>query len=204
MKKAEEYIAANTSDQGPEGEGTKQESAPKQPGQVAETPVVYVVSEPTELIETKGDPLYKPIPQTALEYAENTNANLFRVGGQSYILISGRWFKGASLDGPWTFVNGKDLPADFAKIPTDSPKGTVLASVPGTSAAEEALIANSIPQTATMTRVAANLTVKHDREPAVAPVEETSMQYAKNTSAAVLKVSDGNYYSVEAGVWFKA
>ncbi|MFL6447522.1 MAG: hypothetical protein ACJ746_07515 [Bryobacteraceae bacterium] len=204
MKKAEEYIAANTPDQAQEGEGAKQESAPKQPGQVAETPVVYVVSEPTELIETKGDPRYKSIPGTQLEYAENTNANLFRFGGESYLLISGRWFKGASLDGPWAFVNGKDLPADFSKIPPDDPKGTVLASVPGTSAAEEALIANSIPQTATITRAEAKLTVKYDGEPAFAPVEETSMHYAKNTSAAVIKVSDGSYYSVEAGVWFKA
>ena len=30
------------------------------------------------------------------------------------------------------------------------------------------------------------------------------MTYAKNTSAAVIKVSDNNYYCVEAGVWFKA
>ena len=46
------------------------------------------------------------------------------------------------------------MPADFAKIPVDSPKATVLASVPGTPQAAEGLIANSIPQTATITRSA--------------------------------------------------
>jgi len=204
MKKAEEYIVARTPDQGPEGQGAKQQSAPKQPGQVAETPVVDVVLGPTELIETKGEPQYKPIPGTGLEYAENTNANLFRLAGQYYLLISGRWFKCASLDGAWTFVNGKDLPPDFARIPADNPKGTVLASVPGTSASEEALIANSIPQTATITRTEAKITVQYDGEAAFAPIEGTSMQYAKNTSAAVIKVSAGNYYAVEAGVWFRA
>ena len=165
---------------------------------------MYAVVEPVELIETKGEPHYQAIPETRLEYAENTNANLFRLSGAYYLLISGRWFKGVSLDGPWSFVDGKDLPPDFAKIPTDNPKGTVLASVPGTSASEEALIANSIPQTATITRAEAKLTVKYDDQATFAPIEGTSMQYANNTSAAVIKVSEGNYYSVEAGVWFKA
>jgi hypothetical protein len=66
------------------------------------------------------------------------------------------------------------------------------------------LIANSIPQTATITRAEAKITVQYDGDAAFAPIEGTSMQYAKNTSAAVIKVSDGNYYAVEAGVWFKA
>ncbi len=51
------------------------------------------------------------------------------------------------------------MPPDFAKIPVDSPKATVLASVPGTPQAQEGLIANSIPQTATITRSEAKLTV---------------------------------------------
>jgi hypothetical protein len=198
MKRAEQYVVSHTPDQSQEGEAAKQQSAPKQPGQVVETPVVYVMYKPTELIETKGEPQYKPIPETKLQFAENTNANLFHAGAEYYLLISGRWFKGDSLEGPWTFVNGNDLPPDFARIPTGSPKGTVLASVPGTSAAEEALIANSIPQTATITRAEAKLTVQYDGEPKFAPVEGTSMQYANNTSAAVIKASDGNYYSVEA------
>jgi hypothetical protein len=216
MKKAEQYIVSHTPEQGPEAEAAKQQSSPQQPGQtqqpgqvqqpgqLAETPAVYVVYKPAELIETKGEPQYKPIPQTKLEYAENTNANLFRLGAEYYLLISGRWFKSGSQDGPWTFVNGTDLPPDFAAIPTDNPKATVLASVPGTSASQEALIANSIPQTATITRAEAKLTVQYDGEPTFARIEGTSMQYAKNTSASVIKVSDGSYYSVEAGVWFKA
>ena len=208
MNKAEQYVAAHTPDQGPEGQQANQQasqqSAPKQPGQKAETPNVYVVSSPTELIETKGEPQFKPIPETKLEYAENTNANLFRLEGVYYLLISGRWFKAASLRGPWTFVYGKDLPPDFARIPSDSPKATVLASVPATPASQEALIANSIPQTATITRSEAKLTVQYDGKATFGPIEGTTMEYAKNTSAAVIKVSEGNYYSVEAGVWFKA
>src|SRR5205823_10567751 len=127
-----------------------------------------------------------------------------RLEGVYYLLISGRWFKGGSLRGPWSFVDGKDLPPDFAKVPMDNPKATVLASVPATPASQEALIANSIPQTATITRAEAKLTVQYDGKATFAAIEGTTMEYANNTSAAVIKVSEGNYYSVEAGVWFKA
>ena len=208
MKKAEEWVVANTPAQtlqtAQTSQQTSQQASLKEAGKHAEIPVVFVAFGPTELIETKGDPQYNPIPGTGLEYVVNTNGNIFRLSGQYYILVSGRWFKGASLDGPWTYVDGKDMPPDFAKIPTDSPKATVLASVPGTPESKEALIANSIPQTATITRSEAKLTVQYDGEATFVPVEGTSMSYAKNTSAAVVKVSDNNYYCVEAGVWFKA
>ena len=203
MKKAEEYVVSQTQAQTLDTEAGSKQPSLKEQGKNAEIPTVYVVFGPAELIETKGEPQYKPITGTGLEYVDNTNGNLFRLGGQYYILISGRWFKGASLDGPWSFVSGDELPPDFAKIPLDSPKSTVLASVPGTPQAKEALIANSIPQTATITRSEAKLTVQYDGEATFVPIEGTSMTYAKNTSAPVIKVSDNNYYCVEAGVWFK-
>ncbi len=131
MKKAEEYIVKQNLGQQPEGEQAKpQQPSLKDQGKKAEIPVVFVVYAPAELIETKGDPKYNPIPGTGLEYVINTNGNIFKLDGQYYILISGRWFKAASLDGPWSYVGAKDMPADFAKIPTDNPKATVLASVP--------------------------------------------------------------------------
>jgi hypothetical protein len=42
---------------------------------------------------------------------------------------------------PWSFVDGDALPKDFAKIPEENPKSNVLATVPGTPAAQEAVIA---------------------------------------------------------------
>ncbi len=206
MKKAEEYVVTKTQDQTLQNRQSSQSTQPslKEAGKKAELPVVYVSFAPAELVETKGEPQYNPIPGTGLEYATNTNGNIFRLASESYILISGRWFKAASLNGPWAFVSATDMPPDFAKIPPDSPKGTVLASVPGTPQSKEALIANSIPQTATITRSEAKLTVQYDGEATFVPITGTSMSYAKNTSAAVIKVSDNNYYCVEAGVWFKA
>ena len=207
MKRAEKIIVSQNETQHPEDQRNKQQPSLKGTGkkaEFAEIPVVHVVFGPAELIETKGEPKYDLITSSSLEYVSNTNGNIFRLGGEHYILLSGRWFKDATLDGPWTFVTAADMPADFSKIPTDHTKAVVLASVPGTPEAKEALIANSIPQTATITRSEAKLTVQYDGEVTFVPIEGTSMSYAKNTSAAVIKVSDNDYYCVEAAVWFKA
>ena len=216
MKKAEEYVVNKTGGQAlqtdsaprtsaqPSGQGATAPPSLKGAGKNAEIPTVYVAFGPTELLETRGDPVFQPIPGTGLEYAENTNGDFFRFNGQYYVLISGRWFKSPSWQGPWTFVNAAEMPPDFAKIPESSPKASVLASVPDTPQAKEGIIANSIPQTATITRSEAKLTVVYDSDPVFVPVEGTAMFYAKNTSVPVIKVSDNGYYCVEAGVWFKA
>src|SRR5205807_4636619 len=120
---------------------------------------VFASSEPAELMETQGEPDYATIEGTNLLRVKNTRSNVFVDGstGESYVLVSGRWFKAPSRQGPWSFVAGKDLPAGFSKIPASSPAGEVLASVPSTPEAEEAVIANDLPETATITRSEAQL-----------------------------------------------
>ena len=64
---------------------------------------------------------------------------------------------------------------------------STLASVPGTPQAQEALIANSIPQTASITRSEAELNVKYDGEAVFVPIQGTSMSYAQNCRCFVLR-----------------
>jgi hypothetical protein len=168
-------------------------------------PDVYVSLIPAELIVTEGQPQFEPISGSDLKYVKNTSANIFLDDSTRdyYILISGRWFRSKSLErGPWEFVDGKHLPQSFSKIPESSPKAGVLASVPGTAPAKEALIANSIPQTATITRSKARLDVKYDGTPQFKKIEGTELQYAVNTATPVIRVNDKNYFAVENAVWF--
>jgi hypothetical protein len=168
-------------------------------------PEIYVSQTPAELLMTDGPPQFEVIPEAKLEYLKNTSGNIFRdtAAQDYYIVLAGRWFRSKSLEnGPWEFVDGKNLPEGFAKIPEGSPKAGVLASVPGTRPAEEALIANSIPQTATITRNEAHLQVKYDGDPQFKSIEGTELQYAVNTATPVIVVSDKNYYAVENAVWF--
>jgi len=170
------------------------------------TPKLDVSLEPAELVQTIGQPEYAPIPGTQLLYVRNTGSQIIvDVGNQDhYVLISGRWFRSPSLaQGPWSFVASDKLPADFAKIPESHPKGDVLASVSGTVQAQESLIDNQIPQTATVDRRKAKPTIQLDGTPELKPIPGTSLEYVVNASAPVIKVGS-TYYAIENGVWFTA
>jgi hypothetical protein len=190
----------------PEAEGEKPPSL-KKAKEEGKIPTVFVCVGPSELLVTDGPPKFETIPTTQLEYVKNTTANIFRDTGSLdyYVLMAGRWFRSKSLEsGPWEFVDSKSLPEQFANIPEDSPKAGVLVSVHGTAPAKEALIANSIPQTATITRDQAQLEVKYDGDPKFENIADTDLRYAVNTATPVIEVDDKNYYAVENAVWFVA
>lgn len=166
---------------------------------------IYVSTTPTELIQTTGVPNMTPIDGTNLLYITNTSSALFYNidEGMNYVLISGRWFKSLSLYGPWSYVAPNELPSDFAKIPENSPKSNVLASVAGTPQSKEAIISNSIPQTAMISRKEAQLKVIYaDNKPQFKPIQGTSLKYAVNTDIPVIEVKSDHYYACEGGVWF--
>lgn len=170
--------------------------------------VPFVSTVPAELILVDGPAQFLPIQGTNLFEVQNTDSPLFRYtnDGMYYALISGRWFKAPSLDAgaTWTFVPGASLPPDFAQIPSDHPRANVLVSVPGTPQAKEAAIAASIPQTATIQRGAATLSVNFDGAPQFKPIDSTPMQYAVNTATPVIQTGPSNFYAVQNGVWFAA
>ncbi len=166
---------------------------------------LYTSTTAAELIQTTGIANVVPVEGTSsLLYVTNTDNALFMddASGLYYALISGRWFHSTSLYGPWTFIASTDLPVDFQKIPTDHPKSNVLASVAGTPQAHEAVIATSIPQTATIDRSKAKLNVSYTGEPNFVSIEGTNLDYAKNTATPVIMVNAYTYYANESGVWF--
>lgn len=166
-------------------------------------PEVIVSMEPAELILCTGEAQFTPIGGTQLLYVKNTDGDLFLSLPQQryYVLLSGRWFTAHKLDGPWEFVAGSALPGDFARIPTGHPKGAVLASVPGTVQARDAVIAAQVPQTATVDRRKTTFSATYDGDPQFKPIEGTDMMYAVNSPNDIIFVG-GKYYAVSDGVWF--
>ncbi len=169
-------------------------------------PAIYVSTIPTELIVLRGQPAVAPVAATNLLEVTNTDDDLFVYTPEQtyYVLLSGRWFRARSLQGPWAFVAGGSLPGDFARIPESHPRGAVLASVAGTAQARQAVIANDIPQTATIRRSEARLTVRYDGAPQLKPIEATPLQYVVNASVPVIVVDASTSYALQNGVWFVA
>src|SRR5262249_15673512 len=168
------------------------------------TPDVFYSDKPAEVILFDGQPVYTQIPDTQLEYATNTNSVVFvyKPTHQFYYLPAGRWFSANDLQGPWAYATA-DLPPDFAKIPLSSPASGILATVPGTEAAKDAVLLAQVPTTMTVNAKAAASKVKVDYagDPKFEPIKRTSMEYAANTADKVIKVGDV-YYLCLQGVWF--
>ncbi len=169
------------------------------------TPDVFYSDKPAEVILFDGQPVYAQIPETQLEYATNTNSVVFvfTPTQQFYYLTAGRWFWTTDLQqGSWTYAT-QDLPADFAKIPLSSPASAILASVPGTEEAKDAVLLAQVPTTMTVNskEAAAKVKVQYAGDPKFEPIKGTSMEYAANTSDKIIKVGDV-YYLCLQGVWF--
>lgn len=171
----------------------------------ASFPEIYVRTKPTELLIVDGDPNFADIEGTGLSYVVNTPADLFLDNGNNwYVLVSGRWFRAGSTQGPWTYVAPDALPADFRKIPSDGPKGAVLASIAGTPEAKESLVANSVPQTATVSRSKTQFTAQYDGAPKFAAISGTGLSAAQNSPTPIIKAGEQSYLALDKGVWFTA
>ena len=137
-------------------------------------PKVFLSTTPAELILLTKEPNYLLVAGTSLLWVSNTESDVFRLGkaGTVYYLVAGRWFSAPDFTGPWTFAS-LNLPADFQKIPLEHERSRVLASVPGTDQAAEAVLLASIPQTARVDKKSVKAPeVKYRRRAAVSADRE--------------------------------
>lgn len=170
----------------------------------AAAPTVFYATTPAELVLIDGEPRFAPIPDTPVLMIENTEVDLFRHVDDDhyYFLVAGRWFRNDDLEGPWSAATG-DLPEGFADIPEDHPRHHVLASVPGTEQAEEAVLQARIPSVATVDREEApeQVKVEYVGDPEFREIQGTELAYAVNTSSDVIRAGEKHYLCAQ-GVWF--
>jgi hypothetical protein len=176
----------------------------KAPTPKERVPKIFVSTKPAEVIVTDGAPSFKPVAGTGLQRVLNTASVLFfdPANGLFYLQLSGRWFSANGFNGAWEFATDK-LPADFSLIAPHSSDAAILASVPGTVAAQEAVLKAQIPTTATLQRSAVKFTVVYSGAPRFVVLPGTTLLYAANTSSYVLKIGP-DYYACEGGAWFVA
>ncbi len=183
-------------------------------------PEVVVSTVPAELITTKGAPVFVDIDSTSLQYVSNSEDNVFRdkKGSAFWLLKSGRWYSSNSLQGPWTYVAAESIPKDFANVPRGTEKDNILASVPGTIEARDALLDAQLPQTATVDRATAGKDekVQYDGKPIYESIAGTSLELVTNADKTVFRTTaipttagsskqfaaNPVYYMVDNGVWY--
>ncbi len=175
------------------------EALPAKP--VGEAVAVIVTLKPAELISTTGAPELETIADTSLAFVDNTSADLFFMAATNtyYYLVSGRWFKSESLEGPWKAA--LPLPSAFSDIPEDHPVGDVRSSIPGTREAQIAVIQAQLPKTLAVKRNEVKVQVYYAGSPKFEQIEGTSLARAVNTSFDVIQAGD-HFYLCYHAVWF--
>ncbi len=169
----------------------------------SQRPTVLVSYQPAELILLRGEPSYVTVGNTNLLWVNNTENDVFRLGraGAVYFLVTGRWFSAPDFTGPWTFAT-PNLPEEFKRIPLEHPRSRVLASVPDTQQAVEAVLLAQVPQTARVNKNQLQAPeVAYQGTPEFKPIETTTVERALNTDKDIFKVGDA-YYLCYQGVWF--
>jgi len=70
-------------------------------------------------VSYQGEPQFKPIENTQLSYAVNTDNKVIKVGDLYYLCFQGVWFMSRGSNGPWETVSS--VPPAIYQIPPSSP-----------------------------------------------------------------------------------
>jgi hypothetical protein len=169
----------------------------------ASSPLPVLISyEPTELVLIDGAMVFEPVADTDLQFVSNTEHDLFVLDGRYYLLLAGRWFSTRDVNRKWYAV--RDLPAPFADIPQDHPRGRVLASVPGTEQARRAAEEAAKPRTRMVDAEAgAALKVPWFGAPQFVQIEGTPLRRGENTPYQVI-LHNNFYYLCHEGAWYRS
>ena len=163
-----------------------------------EPPTIFVSRGAARLVVINGDPALAEIKDTDLQFAVNTNWDLFyHTGEERYYLLDKRtWLISKELNGPWKAA--KKLPGDFEHLPADSSWQHVREKVTGRLDFPDA-----IPKIYVSTEPAELILIKG--EPRYIPIDSTRLTYLENTESDVFRdTDDGRTYFLVSGRWFWA
>lgn len=176
----------------------------KQPQQSAvdlndDAPPIFQGSKPAILVIFLGEPQFKPVSNEhkTFMFAVNTNWDVFHdtATKRYYLLNQESWLVATDpLNGPWRPT--VELPAGLLDLPSDENWSDVRAQIPGK------LVKN--PPKVFVSTEPAELILTHG-EPAFSPIAGTQLMRVTNTDSDLfLNTTDGIYYLLVAGRWFRA
>jgi hypothetical protein len=162
----------------------------------ADPPAVFFSKTPAVIVNFDGEPIWSPIKDNDLQFAVNTNWDLFRYVPTStfYLRHDHAWLKATDVKGPWSAAGA--LPGSFAKLPDDDSFKDVKANLPGKPAA-------NLPKVFVSFEPAELILLSG--EPNYARVPGTGLLWVSNTESDVFRLGNtGPVYYLVAGRWFSA
>jgi hypothetical protein len=99
--------------------GTKEAKDALYDAQMPQTAAVKRDTKATT-VSYNGTPEFKKIENLNLEYALNTESDVFKDNGTYYLCDNAVWFKSSTPNGPWAVADNR--PLEIEKIPADNPK----------------------------------------------------------------------------------
>ena len=164
----------------------------------ADPPFIFVSKRPAILVVTDGGPIWRHAGSGALQYAINTNWDLFHDAASNtyYLRNDHDWLSATNVLGPWTCA--RRLPSTFEHLPAQPRWDAVRASVPARRSAAAA------PRVF-VSRQPSELIVIEGEASYRRVAGTGSLNWVSNTDADLFRQgSNGTVYYLVGGRWFAA
>ncbi len=158
-------------------------------------PQIIVSQEPSVLLIVDGAPALQPIADTGLSFVVNANMDLFHAASlkKYYLFIGEQWLSSSTLDKGWK--SNITPPDAFKKIPDNYERAYVKDLLRTKSDKKVKVIWAKPP---------AEL-ILIDGDPSIESIPGTNLMFVKNTEQNLfINKSEGLYYYLSAGRWFKS
>ncbi|MCX6924387.1 MAG: hypothetical protein NT154_14410 [Verrucomicrobia bacterium] len=162
-------------------------------------PQIFSSSTPAILVIFLGEPQFKPVAtnRTDLLFALNTNWDvLYHTASRQYYLLNGAgWLTAPDVrKGPW--MPAKTLPPSLYSLPATENWAEARKRLPGAPA--------GVAPTVFVTTEPAEL-ILTDGNPTYIPIQRTQLLRVNNTTSTLfVNTSDGKFYLLVTGRWFRA
>jgi hypothetical protein len=160
-------------------------------------PPIYYSDVPAVLVVYLGQPQFRPIKDTTLLFAVNTNWVVLMDAktARYYLLDGGSWLASPDpLKGPWTAAT--ELPAELSKLPAGAEWDGVRKHVPGVEIA-------GVPRVLTSTEPAELIVTVGP--PDYTPIPGTMLMYVSNPDTPLfMDLATNTRYFCAAGRWFRS
>jgi len=163
-----------------------------------EPPKIYFSESPAVLVLVDGEPALRPVPDSTLLRAINTQALLLldQASGSYFLRVNGTWAQAAALAGPW--APAVNAPASLDAVLQQATKaGKVQLFDPPAGAA------TPMPVVYVSTVPAELITTQGP--PAFSPIAGTQLLHVTNSGSSLfMNTANQAYYVVISGRWFMA